>query len=157
MNRHAALLLAAALAAGSAIASGPAAAVEDTVIVEVNRAKVVRLDQPAATVILGNPAVADALVQNSTMLVVTGKSYGSTNLIVLDAAGETLDELTLQVTPAEAGVVTMQKGPMRVSYSCNPVCERTLAIGDSKDPYDDLDSQIQSSLGLAQGQADPGR
>lgn len=147
--------LAAIIAAATAVvvAAGPALAVQDSVVVEVNRAKVVRLDQPAATVILGNPAVADALVQNRSMLIITGKSYGSTNLIVLDPAGETVEELILHVTAVDDGSVTIQKGATRLSFSCNPVCERTLAIGDSKDPFEELDSQIQSSLGLAQGQA----
>lgn len=150
MKRHAAIIAAAAVLV---LTAGPADAVEDSVVVEVNRAKVVRLDQPAATIILGNPAVADALVQNRNMLIITGKSYGSTNLIVLDPAGETVEELTLHVTAIEDGSVTMQKGATRLSFSCNPVCERTLAIGDGKDPFDELDTQIQISLGLAQGQA----
>lgn len=149
--RHAAIIAAATVLVLAA--ADTASAIEDSVVVEMNRAKVVRLDQPAATVILGNPAIADALVQNRTMLVITGKSYGSTNLIVLDPAGETVEDLTLHVTAVNDGSVTMQKGTTRLSFSCNPVCERTLAVGDSKDPFSELDSQIQSSLGLAQGQA----
>ncbi|TCT07230.1 putative type II/III system pilus formation protein [Tepidamorphus gemmatus] len=151
MKRYAAITAAATVLVLSV--ADEASAIEDSLFVEMNRAKVIRLDQPAATVILGNPAIADALVQNRTMLVITGKSYGSTNLIVLDPAGETVEELTLNVTAVNDGSVTMQKGTTRLSFSCTPVCERTLAVGDSKDPFSELDSQIQSSLGLAQGQA----
>jgi|FEC22Drversion2_1045045.scaffolds.fasta_scaffold00337_45 Flp pilus assembly secretin CpaC len=151
MKRYAAITAAATVLVLSV--ADEASAIEDSLVVEMNRAKVIRLDQPAATVILGNPAIADALVQNRTMLVITGKSYGSTNLIVLDPAGETVEELTLNVTAVNDGSVTMQKGTTRLSFSCTPVCERTLAVGDSKDPFSELDSQIQSSLGLAQGQA----
>jgi len=131
----------------------PAAALEDTVLVQVDHAKILRLDQPAATVIIGNPSIADALVQNREMLVVTGKSYGITNLIILDADGETIADLTLNVRGDETDFVTVQRGGTRLSYSCAPTCERALALGDTVESFDALSQQIQSRIGLANAQA----
>jgi Flp pilus assembly secretin CpaC len=145
-----ALLLATAIARPQ-----PALAVEDTVLVAVDRAKVIRLDQPVATVIVGNPSIADALVYDPEMLVVTGKSFGMTNLILLDAEGTTIDDLTLHVRADSDGIVTIQRGPTRLSYSCAPNCERTLMIGDTVENFDALNAQIQTRLGLAESQAAP--
>lgn len=142
---------AAFLTLGTLALAGQATA--ETVIVEVDRATVLRLDAPASTIILGNPAIADALVQDQALVVVTGKSFGSTNLIVLDEEGRTIEEKVLQVRAADDGVVTVQRGIYRTSLSCSPNCERTLAVGDTKDEYDELTAQIQSRIGLSQEQA----
>lgn len=146
-----ALYGAALLSLGALAFAGPAAA--DTVIVEVDRATLLRLDAPASTLILGNPAIADALVQDRSTVVVTGKSYGSTNLIILDQDGRTIEEKLLQVRAADDGMVTVQRGMFRTSLSCAPNCERTLSVGDTQDEYELLNSQIQSRIGLSQGQA----
>jgi len=155
MKQFGHIFAAAALVAATAALPNAAVAVEDNLLVEVDRAKVVRLDQPAYTVIIGNPSIADALVQDRQMLVVTGKSFGVTNLIVLDAAGNPIEDLTLHVRGDENGIVTVQRGPTRLSYSCAPTCERTLVLGDTAESYETLNAQILNRLGLAEGQANP--
>ena len=70
------------LAAGAASAAQPSGAPE-SVVVLVDQAKVVRLPEKAQTVIVGNPAIADVAVQRNGVMVVTGKSFGVTNLIEL--------------------------------------------------------------------------
>lgn len=125
----------------------------DTVLVQLDRAQIMTLDQPAQTVILGNPAIADALVQDRSRLILTGKSFGSTNMIVLGQDGEMIDEYLLQVRSPDNGAVTVQKGAQRLSYSCAPVCERTLSIGDTPASYSELSGTIQSHIGLATGAA----
>ncbi len=146
------------LASGIMIAAAiavprPVLALEDTLLVEVDRAKLVRLESPASTVIIGNPSIADALVQNREMLVVTGKSFGVTNMIVLDATGDTIGDYTVHVRGDDVGIVTVQRGGARQSYSCAPTCERTLMIGDTPENFDALNTQIGDRLGLATGQA----
>src|SRR5437868_15008964 len=48
--------------------------------VPLDQAVFVRLGAPAEGVSIGNPSIAGVSVQNSRMLFVTGRSYGSTNL-----------------------------------------------------------------------------
>ncbi len=132
-----------------------AAATKDTLLVEVDQAKILHLEEPAHTVVIGNPAIADALVQSRDMLIVTGKSFGVTNLIILDADGGTVEDLLLHVRGDENGIITVQRGPARQSYSCAPYCERTLVVGDTAESYEVLNTQIESRLGLAEGQANP--
>ncbi len=75
----------AGLALASAMAAVPAKA--DPIEVVVDRAKVMRIARPADIVIIGNSAIADATIQDSQTLIITGHSFGTTNLIVLDRRG----------------------------------------------------------------------
>ncbi len=71
-----------------------------TVTVSVDNAKVIRLPERTATVIVGNPIIADVSLQRNGVVVLTGKSFGSTNLIALDAAGTMLAESAISVRRA---------------------------------------------------------
>ena len=56
-------------------------------------ARLVRLPEGAQTLVIGNPLVADVnMVKGNQLLVITGKSFGTTNLIVLDRAGQQVGE-----------------------------------------------------------------
>ncbi|ESR24827.1 pilus assembly protein N-terminal domain-containing protein [Lutibaculum baratangense] len=136
----------------AALLALPCAAAAETVTLGLDEAEVLRLDQPANTIIVGNPAIADALVQSPQLLVVTGKSYGATNLIVLDAAGEKVGEYALQVGAEARTTVTVQRGPSRYSYSCTPNCNGMLTPGTQKDDFDTLQQQFEGRIGLSRGQ-----
>jgi hypothetical protein len=63
--------------------------------------------------------------------VVTGKSYGVTNLIALDRDGRTLMQNDIQVEGAKDTIVVVYRGIDRESYSCTPNCERRITLGDT--------------------------
>ena len=69
--------------------SGEAAAAppngQPPLAVMIDHARVVKLPERTQTVIVGNPSIADVTVQRNGIMVVTGKSYGVTNLIALEA------------------------------------------------------------------------
>ena len=71
------------------LALAPAAAA-DPFNVKVDQTVPLKLNQPANSVIVGNATVADVTVHDARTLLVTGKAYGSTNLTVLDRAGNTI-------------------------------------------------------------------
>lgn len=98
--------------------------------VKVNMARVLRMSAPAATVIVGNPGIADVTIQDAQTLILTGKSYGQTNLIVLDASGEPIADTLIDVVQMQAGVTTVYQGQMRTSLTCAPVCQPTVTLGD---------------------------
>ena len=70
-----------------AAALGATPAQADTVTVNVDQARIMKLPDRVATIVIGNPLIADAALQSGGILVVTGKGYGSTNLLALDRAG----------------------------------------------------------------------
>ncbi len=91
-----------------------------------------KLPERVATIVIGNPLIADASLQAGGILVVTGKGYGSTSLLALDRAGQVIMDRTVQVLSAVSGdLVTVFKGVERESYSCALDCERRLTLGDS--------------------------
>jgi putative type II/III system pilus formation protein len=110
----------------------PARADTDTVTINVDQANIMQLPDRVATIVIGNPLIADAALQSGGILVVTGKGFGATNLLALDRAGRVLMSKTVQVVgPGSTDVVVVYKGVQRESYSCAPNCERRITLGDS--------------------------
>jgi Flp pilus assembly secretin CpaC len=122
--------------------------------VEVDQAKIVRLDRAGAEVIIGNPSIADVSVQSGRLLVVTGKSGGLTNIIVLDSAGRPVYDEKLFVTSDIKRLVTINKGVARETYSCAPECGPALVPGDANGFFEPLSKAIRSKLGIAQSAAE---
>lgn len=116
----------------------------DAVAVLVDQAKVIRLPEKTQTVIVGNPMIADIAVQKNGILVVTGKSFGVTNFIALDASGSMLAESRVTVGAATDSVVTVQRGMERESYSCAPQCQPAIQLGDSSKFFGEVGGQASS-------------
>jgi Flp pilus assembly secretin CpaC len=138
-----------ALFAGATLAATPTQA--DNLTVTVDEARVMKLPARVATIVIGNPLIADATLQNGGILVVTGKGFGSTNLLALDSAGKVVMDRTVQVLgPASSDIVVVYKGVERESYSCAPDCERRITLGDSPAYFNAILSQAGSRTGQAQ-------
>jgi Flp pilus assembly secretin CpaC len=120
------------------------------VIVTVDRAKVFRISSPAATVIVGNPAIADATVEDDVTLILTGRSFGVTNLIVIDREGNPIVDETIIVRGHEENTVRIYRREERVTLACAPVCEPTLTIGDDPEGFDYAQQQIVSRNALSE-------
>ncbi|WP_084651225.1 pilus assembly protein N-terminal domain-containing protein [Bosea sp. BIWAKO-01] len=131
--------------------SAPEPVRPDTVAVIVDHAKLVRLPEKAQTVIVGNPAIADVSVQRNGVMVVTGKSFGVTNLIALDASGSLLAESLVRVSAAADSILTVQRGMERESYSCTPTCQPTVQLGDATKYFGDVGGQTTRRNALASG------
>ena len=127
MSRLVALMSLAIVAFGTAASSAQDNAPID---VNVNMARVLRISAPAATVIVGNPGIADVTIQDPQTLILTGKSYGQTNLIVLDNMGEPIADTLVEVVQMQAGVMTVFQGQLRTTLTCAPVCQPTVTMGD---------------------------
>lgn len=117
--------------------------------VKVNMARVLRISAPAATVIVGNPGIADVTIQDPQTLILTGKSFGQTNLIVLDSLGEPIADTLIEVVQMQAGVTTVYQGQMRTTLACAPVCQPTVMMGDDNS----FTSQALASSQLVQSAA----
>ena len=131
----------------SSLVPAPAMATDGAPInVNVNMARILRINAAAATVIIGNPGIADVTIQDPQTLILTGKSYGQTNLIVLDSAGNPIADTMIEVVQMQAGVVTVFQGQSRTSMACAPVCQSVVMMGD--DPS--FSSQAIASSQLVQ-------
>lgn len=144
----------AVVAALLAIAVHPAAAAETAVDVLIDQATLVRLERPAAEIVVGNPSIADVSVQSGKVLVVTGKSFGETNLIVMDADGKVFVNRRLIVQEPRSGLVTMYRGSARQTLHCSPYCTPPLVIGDAPDYFESVAKEIKTKEGIGQSSAE---
>jgi Flp pilus assembly secretin CpaC len=158
MPRARMIIPASLLAAALALAAlpGPAHADETTNIdVVLNQAKVMHISRPADIVIIGNPAIADATIQDNQTLIITGHSFGTTNLIVLDSSGQPIASGMLTVKPGDDQVVTVYRRALRQTFSCTPDCSPVVAVGDTADAFNGVAAQIQQQNSISSGAAQP--
>ncbi len=121
-------ILACALLTGGALLAPVRA---DTLSVNVDSARLLRLPDHVSTIVIGNPLIADATLQDGGVLVITGKGFGATNLVALDAKGHVLMRKTLQVLgPRRDHVVTVYRGIKRETLSCAHECQPRITLGD---------------------------
>src|SRR6478672_12083657 len=134
----------------TAVLAGPR---PDTVMVSVDQAKLVKLPAGIATIVVGNPLIADVTLQNGGVVVVTGKGYGATNFIAMDRAGQVLVDRVIQVEGPTDQLVTIYRGVERESYSCMPVCQRRVTLGDGSDYFKATMDQAGNLSSQASGAA----
>jgi hypothetical protein len=140
-------VLALGFLAAPAYAAGSAS--DDVLRITLDQAQVAKLPANTATVIIGNPAIADVTtLKNGAGMVVTGKGYGQTNLIALDAQGNLLDEKQIHVD-ATNKVLVVQRGSSRESYSCDPGCMPTAVLGDDPTVFTSVSGQIAAHDSLS--------
>ena len=153
LRRHARVCLLVAAAVLASPAAGLAEPTADAIAVNVDQAKLVRLPGKVATIVVGNPLIADVTLQPGGMIVVTGKGYGATNFIALDRGGEILVDRQIQVEGPSDRLVTVYRGVERESYSCMPICQRRVTLGDSDNFFNTTMSQAGTLSNNASGNA----
>jgi hypothetical protein len=125
----------------------------DTIAVSVDQAKLVKLPSRVATIVVGNPLIADVTLQNGGIVVVTGKGYGATNFIAMDRGGEILVDRLIQVEGPTDQLVTVYRGVDRETYSCMPICQRRVTLGDGDSYFKSVMDQAGSLSNQAAGGA----
>ncbi|QGZ96006.1 pilus assembly protein N-terminal domain-containing protein [Terricaulis silvestris] len=120
-----------ALAAAAMFVSAGVAQARD-IRVALDQAFPIRLSEAAEGVAIGNPTIAGVSVQNDHFLFVTGRSYGSTNLVVVGANGRVLYSGRVVVTPDETDVVMVTRGIETARLECTPLCRPRPDIGDGE-------------------------
>ncbi|WP_274423809.1 pilus assembly protein N-terminal domain-containing protein [Chelativorans sp. YIM 93263] len=113
---------AAALVAAGLLAISAAQAAEGINVI-MNQAKVIKLARPADTVVIGNQEIADATVQDPSTLILTGRGFGVTNLLVLDEDGQPIVDEQIAVSRQQADSVRVYRRADVQTLSCTPYCE----------------------------------
>jgi hypothetical protein len=129
----------------------------DRIAVYVDQAKLVKLPAKVSTIVVGNPLIADVTLQSGGIVVVTGKGYGATNFIAMDRNGEVLVDRQIQVEGPTDQLVTIYRGVERESYSCMPICQRRVTLGDGMTHFQTAIGQAGVLSGQAAGAASGGR
>ena len=149
----AAFVFAAASADRAAQAAEPVSQIGETIKVYLDQAKLLRLPDGTSTLVVGNPLVADVAVQAGGTMVVTGKSYGNTNLVALDRNGAVMMEHQIEVQGPAGSLVVVYRGIERETYSCTPDCSRRITLGDTQNYFAATLGQTVGLNSQAQGSA----
>lgn len=121
-----------AVAVALAVMAAASPAYARDIRVSLDQAFPIRLSEPAAGVAVGNPSIAGVSVQNDRFLFVTGRSYGSTNLVVVGANDRVLYSGRIVVSPDETDVVMVTRGVETARLECTPLCRPRPDIGDGE-------------------------
>ena len=141
-----------ALAALSLLVSVSAAPAAD-LVVAYDQSQLLRLPRAVSEVIIGNPSIADVAVQGGNLLVVTGKSFGVTNIIALDADRNVIQDQRVVVDRDDRRTVALFRGPQRQTYTCAPNCTPTMIIGDDPEYFDAVAKAASTKSGAASSSA----
>ena len=116
-------------------ATEPVQQTADVIQVHLDQAKLLKVPEGTSTLVVGNPLIADVTVQPGGTLVVTGKGYGNTNLVALDRNGAVIMDHQVEVQGPLGRTVVVFRGVDRETYSCTPVCERRITLGDTQNYF----------------------
>ena len=138
-----------ALGLAGLLAILPAAA--GPLTVEANKTVPVKLRGSAASVVLGNRNIADVAVHDEHLVFLTGKTFGTTNLIIYDREGNQIYAADVVVTDTSASLVTINRNGSNFTYDCAPGCRPVLSTGDDTSYYQDLIRQQKDMQSLTEG------
>ena len=114
---------AALLAALSLLSAATAAQAASHVNVGLNQGLRLQVGGSAANVVIANPAIADVTVVDAHSVIILGKGYGTTQVMVLDSTGRLLMDSIVTVNAPAEGQMTVYRGPLAQQYDCSPRCE----------------------------------
>lgn len=127
--------------------AGAGRAFAEDIHIALDQAFPIRLAAPAEGVAVGNPDIAGVSVQDERLLFITGRSYGSTNLIIVGEGGRTLYSGRVVVSPDETGVVMVTRGTETARLECTPLCRPRPDIGDAASGFQAVRGQIDGRVG----------
>ncbi|MGA3307846.1 MAG: pilus assembly protein N-terminal domain-containing protein [Xanthobacteraceae bacterium] len=127
------------------------AAAAGPIVVLLDQARILQLPDRAATVVIGNPLIADLSIQPGGLAVITGKGYGATNFIVMDRGGAVLLEKTVEVQGPNDKIVVVYRGVDRETYSCTPICSPRITLGDDSDYFTKVLTEASTRNAQASG------
>lgn len=123
----------------------------EDLVVQYDQAHLLKLDQPAANIIVGNPSIADVTLKSTKLLVITGKTFGVTNLMILNDEEKVIYNARIMVKADDSKVVTLTRGDGKNTYACTPTCQPILKVGDEEKFYQTVAATAQAKMKISEG------
>ena len=137
--------------AAFAISIGTSHAGEE-LIIKTDQTQLLTVSAAPGAAVVGNPSIADVTV-HGTQIFLHGRSYGETNLIILDVDGNQLANFDIVVQNRANNAIALYKAGGRSTFVCAPDCETSLQIGDQTDYFENNSKQTTTKSSLASGSA----
>jgi hypothetical protein len=144
------LTLAAAFAVALSCGAATAKAETSTIRVNVDESQILQLPSAPGAIVIGNPAIADVSIQGQ-QLFIHGRSYGQTNLTILDLEGKQLANFKLVGTLVQDDLVTLFRQTNRYTLSCADTCSPNIQVGDEPITFEDYAKETGRKFNLALG------
>ena len=140
-----------AIAAALFTAFAAQAANVQEVSIFMDEARLVSLPKAAKTVFTGNALIADATVVDPNHVFVSGRNFGTTNLVAVDGEGHVISNIPVAVLERAGVRVTVTRANERRTFGCDTGrCEVTPTPGDEyawyRDQHNEVDLRLASSL-----------
>jgi len=113
------------------LAAFPLAAAAAGMNVPLSETRPLSFSGSAADVLVGDAAIADVTVIDHHHLLVHGKAFGRTNLVVMDEAGRTVFSGPIIVGASDEDHVSVFRGAQQSEYSCSVRCEKISGAGST--------------------------
>lgn len=124
----------------------------EELIIRSDHSTLITLPARPATVVVGNPSIADVTLDGERLLM-HGRGFGNTNVTILDDGGRVIADYEVYVTLQEANSATIFKGGSRQSYSCAGDCQPVLTVGDNYKPhFENLSDEIKTKTKISRDQ-----
>ena len=127
------------------------AATAQDISVETNKTVPVRVTGSAASIVIGNKNVADVAVHDEHLIFITGKAFGTTNLMIFDKSGKQIMSSDVVVTANASNLVTINRSGATFTYDCAPECRSVTSAGDEENYFGQVMSQQQSLQNMNNG------
>jgi len=137
-----------ALAGSAVIGFGGQASAEE-MMVAIDHTVPMKLSRPAASIVVGNPFIADVMAQAEDLFFVIGRTTGTTNVVALDASGKMIAETTVHVTRTGTKRLSLHRSTLRQTYSCPDNCEVAPVPGDSLDYFEAVHKSNEDKVNSA--------
>ena len=120
------------------------------ITIEANKSKALRLKGAAAAIVVGNPNFADVAVHNQHLVFITGKTYGTTNVLIFDEDGRQIYAGDIVVTNSASDLLVVNRAGAMNTYDCASKCREILATGDEDVYFESLSEQMLSLQELSE-------
>ena len=134
---------------GMAMVIAAPSAFAEQVWVTMDQVRTYTTKQEAASIIVGNPGIADVSVQDNNNFLLFGKAPGLTNIMILDENGKITQNLQVRVNPPGNNMLVFHRGKARTTYNCTTHCEATLTVGDDNSNFSAVNSQVAGKIAQA--------
>ena len=110
-------------------AAAPALAQSRPLSVEIDHTARLNLRGAAASVVVGNPQIADVTVVDEHTLFISGRGFGVTEVVVLDGMGRTIYQSEVVVSAPSSGQVRVWRGSTVTDMACSSTCAPSVRVG----------------------------
>jgi len=118
--------------------------------VEAHKTKQLNLRGQAATIVIGDPRVADIAIHDENLIFITGRTFGTTNLLIYNADGKSIFNGDVVVTTNTSNFLSINRAGQTNSYDCTPRCRSIISIGDDPNYFGTVVQQTRQVQDIAE-------